>query len=146
MSKSWANPTWFFFHTVIEKINPEQYVIIKQELLNHIKNICSILPCPDCASHAVQYMKQIKQPPLTKEAFKYMLFQFHNSVNLRTKKPLFNYTSMEMYSRVNLQICYILFRNEFIKKTYNPRMLMDSMNRTNYIKKLDKWLTDQKLI
>jgi hypothetical protein len=146
MSKSWANPTWFFFHTLIEKIHPDHYLIIKHELLGQIKNICSILPCPDCANHATEYMKHIKQPPPDKEGFKRMLYQFHNAVNIRTKKQLFKYEAMEMYSRVNLNVCYVLFRNEFVKKTYNPKMLMDSMNRTNYIKNLDKWMIQNKLL
>jgi hypothetical protein len=146
MSKNWANPTWFFFHTLIEKIHPDHYLIIKNDLLNHIKNICSILPCPDCANHATQYMKQIKQPPATKEEFKKMLYHFHNSVNYRTKKMPFEYKDMEMYSRVNLRVCYTLFRSEFVKKTYNPKMLMDSMNRVNYIKKLDQWIGQQRIL
>jgi hypothetical protein len=146
MSKSWANPTWFFFHTLIEKIHPDQYSIIKNELLGQIKNICSILPCPDCANHATEYMKQIKQPPPDKEGFKRMLYQFHNTVNVMTKKQLFRYEEMEMYSRVNLTVCYSLFRREFVKKTYNPKMLMDSMNRTSYIKKLDIWMIQNKLL
>jgi len=146
MSKSWANPTWFFFHTLIEKIHPDHYSIIKNELLGQIKNICSILPCPDCANHATEYMKQIKQPPPDKEGFKRMLYQFHNTVNVMTKKQLFRYEEMEMYSRVNLTVCYSLFRREFVKKTYNPKMLMDSMNRTNYIKKLDIWMIQNKLL
>ena len=146
MSKSWANPTWFFFHTLIERIQPEQYAILKQELLNHIKTICSILPCPDCASHATEYMKFIKQPPPDKEGFKRMLYQFHNSVNHRTKKPLFEYKDMEMYARVNINVCYRLFRAEFVKKTYNPKMLMDSMNRVNCIKNLDAWMIRNKLL
>jgi len=146
MSKSWGNPTWFFFHTLIEKIHPDHYSLIKNELLDNIKNICSILPCPDCANHATQYMKSIKQPPPDKEGFKKMLYIFHNSVNQRTRKPLFQYEAMEMYSRVNFSVCYQLFRKEFVKKTYNPRMLMDSMNRVNYIKQLDEWLIKNKLL
>ena len=146
MAKNWANPTWFFFHTLIEKIQPEQYMIIKNELLDHIKNICSILPCPDCAAHATEYMRKIRRTPQDKEGFKRMLYQFHNTVNIRTKKSLFEYSAMEMYARVNLNVCYRLFRNEFVKKTYNPKMLMDSMNRVTYIKNLDKWMIQNKLL
>ena len=59
MSKSWANPTWFFFHTLIEKIHPNHYLVIKEEVMAYIKKICSMLPCPDCAQHATHYMTQI---------------------------------------------------------------------------------------
>jgi len=97
MSKSWANPTWFFFHTLIEKIHPDHYLKIKDEVMMHIK------------------------------------------------KPLFAYDGLIMYQRVNLLVCYKLFREQFIKKTNNPRMFLDSMSRSNYIKDLDLWLQKNKL-
>ena len=144
MSKSWANPTWFFFHTLVEKIHPEHYLKIKDEVMHHIKKICTMLPCPDCAQHATYFMSTIKTPP-TKEECKKMLFYFHNSVNKNIKKPIFAYDGMIMYQRVNLLVCYKLFREQFIKKTNNPRMFLDSMSRTNYIKDLDTWLQKNKL-
>jgi hypothetical protein len=146
MSKSWGNPTWFFFHTLIEKITPVQYDSLKQDLLRHIKIICSMLPCPDCANNATQYMKQIKHPLPTKDSFKQFLYQFHNNVNSRTRKKLYNYDDLTMYANVNLSVCYKLFRQEFTKKTYNPRMFMESMGRNKYIRELDSWLLSNKLI
>ena len=145
MSKSWANPTWFFFHTFIEKIHPNHYLIIKEEVMLHIKKICSMLPCPDCASHATHFMRNIKTPP-TKEECKQMLFFFHNVVNIRTKKPVYTVEGLEMYKRVNLTVCYKLFREQFIKKTNNPKLFLDSMSRTRYIQELDLWLQKNRLI
>jgi hypothetical protein len=145
MSKSWANPTWFFFHTLIEKIHPNHYLIVKNELMAYIKKICSMLPCPDCAHHATQFMRNVKTPP-TKEDCKQMLFFFHNTVNLRVKKPLYTVEGLHMYHRVNLTICYKIFREQFIKKTNNPKMFLDSMNRTSCIQELDVWLQKNRLI
>jgi hypothetical protein len=145
MSKSWANPTWFFFHTLIEKIHPNHYLLIKDEVMAHIKKICTMLPCPDCAQHATQFMSNVRTPPM-KEDCKKMLFYFHNSVNKNIKKPLYNYHDMTMYQRVNLLVCYKLFREQFTKKTNNPRMFLDSMSRTRYIQELDAWLQKNKLL
>ncbi len=145
MSKSWANPTWFFFHTLIEKIHPNHYLLIKDEVMAHIKKICTMLPCPDCAQHATQFMNTVRTPP-TKEDCKKMLFYFHNSVNTNLKKPLYNYDDMSMYQRVNLLVCYKLFREQFTKKTNNPRMFLDSMSRTRYIQDLDAWLQKNRLL
>jgi len=145
MSKSWANPTWFFFHTLIEKIHPNHYLIIKEEVMLHIKKICSMLPCPDCAAHATQFMHNVKTPP-TKEECKQMLFFFHNVVNSRTKKPPYTVEGLQMYKHVNLTVCYKLFREQFIKKTSNTKMFLDSMNRTRYIQELDVWLQKNRLI
>lgn len=146
MSKSWANPTWFLFHTLIEKINPEQYIIMKHDVLKHIKKICSMLPCPDCAQHATQFMNTIRDPPGTKEECKNLLFFFHNIVNTRINKPLYEYSALSMYERVNLTVCYKLFREQFLKKTHNPKMFLESMIRTRYIQELDTWLQQNKLI
>lgn len=145
MSKSWANPTWFFFHTLIEKIHPDHYLLIKEEVMFHIKKICTMLPCPDCAEHATQFMRNVRTPT-TKEECKKMLFFFHNSVNKNLKKPIYAYDALSMYQRVNLAVCYKLFREQFTKKTNNPRFLLDSMGRTRYIKELDTWLQKNKLI
>lgn len=145
MSKSWANPTWFFFHSLIEKIHPDHYLIIKDEVMAHIKKICSMLPCPDCAEHATHFMNKTRAPS-TKEECKKMLFYFHNVVNVRLQKPLYNYDGLTMYQRVNLTVCYKLFREQFTKKTNNPKMFLDSMSRTKYIHDLDIWLQKNRLI
>jgi hypothetical protein len=145
MSKSWANPTWFFFHTLIEKIHPAHYLLIKDELMAHIKKICTMLPCPDCAQHATQFMRNVKTP-ISKEECKKMLFVFHNTVNMRVKKPLYPVEGLTMYQRVNLPVCYQLFREQFSKKTNNPKMFLDSMSRSRYIQELDTWLQKNRLI
>ena len=49
-----------------------------------------------------------------------------------------------MYQRVNLSVCYKLFREQFIKKTSNPKFLLDSMSRSRYIKELDLWMQKNK--
>uniref|UniRef100_A0A6C0B7W1 thiol oxidase n=1 Tax=viral metagenome TaxID=1070528 RepID=A0A6C0B7W1_9ZZZZ len=145
MSKSWANPTWYFFHTLIEKIHPNHYLVVKEELMAHIKKICVMLPCPHCAEHATQFMRKVKTP-FSKYDCKQMMFLFHNEVNLRIKKPLYSLEVLTMYEQVNLAVCYQLFREQFVKKTNNPKMFLDSMTRTRYIQDLDVWLQKNKLI
>ena len=145
MSKSWANPTWYFFHTLIEKIHPNHYLLVKEELMAHIKKICSILPCPDCAQHATHFMRNVKTP-YTKEDCKKMLFFFHNTVNIRIKKPLYAIEGLTVYQRVNLTVCYKLFRDQFTKKTNNAKIFLDSMSRKNCIQELDLWLQKNRFI
>jgi len=145
MSKSWANPTWFFFHTLIEKIHPNHYLVAKEEIIRHIKRICSMLPCPDCAQHATDYMNKIKTPN-TKEECKLMLYIFHNFVNVKTNKPLYDYAALSLYEKVNLTVSYQLFRQQFLKKTNNPKMFLESMGRSKFIQELDLWLKTNRLI
>ena len=145
MSKSWANPTWCFFHTLIEKIHENHYLVVKEELMSHIKRICSMLPCPECAHHATNYMNRVITPN-TKEDCKMMLYIFHNSVNVRTHKPLYDFASLTTYAQVNFGVCYQLFRQQFLKKTNNPKMFLESMSRTKYINDLDIWLVKNRLL
>jgi hypothetical protein len=52
----WAGPTWLILHTLAEKIDESKFNDIRVELLNTIYTICTILPCPLCATHAKKYL------------------------------------------------------------------------------------------
>ena len=114
----WGPPIWTLFHVLAERIKEDTFNVAFPPLIEFIKKICAFLPCPDCAQHATQFMSTVRIPP-TKEDCKKMLFYFHNSVNKNLKKPLYNYDDMTMYQRVNLLVCYKLFREQFTKKTNN---------------------------
>ena len=134
-------PTWLFLHTLVAKIPEEKYPSVKQELLYQVKNICAVLPCPDCAQHAVQYMSgvQLKHVP-TKEAFKVVLWRFHNTVNARTGKPIFPLEKMDIYDRCSLGVMYKVFITEFSKPSHNPKLMMDVMAREAVIGKFKAWM------
>jgi len=86
----WGEPTWFLFHTLAHKIKDEFFHEKKMEILNTISLICANLPCPNCANHATEYMKNINFYAIqTKQDLKNMLFQFHNVVNQRKGVPVF---------------------------------------------------------
>ena len=55
----WGEPTWFLFHTLAEKVKPKDFPKIRESFIHIILRICSNLPCPDCANHALQYMNGI---------------------------------------------------------------------------------------
>ena len=75
---NWGNATWTLFHTLIEKIKNENYKRVGPIVFNIIKNICSVLPCPDCKQHAIEYLKPVtfKHFP-TKEHMKQFFYHFH---------------------------------------------------------------------
>ena len=90
MSKLWANPVWFFFHGMAEKVHEDFFLANKGACLNIVKTICSALPCPMCRKSAVKYMGNIQVNDIpTKEHFKKMLFDFHNYVNRKLRGPGF---------------------------------------------------------
>ena len=104
VSKSiWGPCVWYLFHTLAYKAVPETFAQIKTELIQYIQRICSNLPCPECTQHATEYMKSNSRVIAlinTKEQLHYFLVDFHNTVNLRKKKPTFTYEQAdEKYNR-----------------------------------------------
>ena len=39
----WGQPTWFFLHTLAEKVNENKFPEIRKELLEIIYNICELI-------------------------------------------------------------------------------------------------------
>ena len=135
----WGPSIWIFLHALIAKMNPRHYLQVKDELLYHVKQICTVLPCPECALHATNYMKSIKSIP-TKELFSQMLFVFHNSVNFRTQKQVFQYTDMSKYKNLNVNLLYANFFRVMSHRISNPKMMLESLNRNKIMKEFDTWM------
>ena len=144
MSKSWGTPTWYFFHTLVEKIKEEHYNDIKVDMLGHIKRLCSVLPCPECRDHAVNHLRNfnIGQMP-TKEHMKRFLFNFHNNVNARLGHPQYLLKDLELYKRGNFVKIFYYCKQEMMKPRHN-KLLTDSMNRRININNIEKWLQTNK--
>ena len=140
MSKSWGTPTWYLFHSLAEHIDEEFYKNNADEVCNLIKNICSNLPCEDCRTHAVQYTKTTLQKRYvpTKNALRQYLFDFHNSVNIRTRKPKF--TDYDMYKRARLKPIIDNFAGIFALNANPVRGFHDQMARKWCIKKLYEFM------
>ena len=147
MASRWGTPTWVFFHTLISKIDESKYLDMREELLGHIKRLCEVLPCPDCADHATHYLSNIHHVRLhTKDSFKRMLVQFHNQVNHRRLKPSFSYDQVNIYDNLNLRYIVNVFTAEFTKPLHNPRYFSDSMARTSRVRIVVEWLRVKGLI
>lgn len=137
----WGQPTWFFFHTLAEKVKEEHFNKIRFELFSFIKQICNNLPCPDCARHATKYMNGINfHAILNKEQFKVMLFNFHNEVNIQKKYDTFDYADIVKYkSAVTINIVSHFFHH-FNKKTYNVKLDISGFHRNNLLKRMRDWM------
>ena len=125
----WGPTTWTFLHTIVEKMNENDFTRLGTQLFLLIKSICSVLPCPECSQHATQFLATIKQKDIaTKTDFKNMIYLFHNAVSSRKKKPLFNHVNIGMYSKIPLQIAFNNFVKVFNTKG-NMRLLAESFQR-----------------
>jgi hypothetical protein len=141
----WGEITWIFLHTLSIKIHPDHYQKVKHELLHQIKNLCKSLPCPDCASHATQYMSKINVQP-TKQDFIKMLVDFHNEVNNKLAKPQFPISQINKYETVDLTTAFHACKHVIQKQPYNPRIIMNKIKTRDCLYHLHLWLGQQRLI
>ena len=139
---TWGEPTWFFFHTLAEKIKEEYFSDLRDILLRYITRICNNLPCPDCTSHASNYLRSVNFDNIqTKEDLKHMLWKFHNVINQRKGYMLFPYEDLN--TKYSSAITMNIVRNFFYhysRKQYNVRLSMDNLNRRNILKEMQLWL------
>lgn len=143
MSKSWGTPTWYFLHSLAEHISETLYKNQNTEVCNMIKLICSNLPCPDCRAHAIQYTKSLTPKNVhTKQQLKEYLFNFHNSVNMRTNKGQFN--EYNKYKTSRLEQIFKLFKEKMIHNTYGNRKFNETLSRKNMIKSITNFLNNNK--
>jgi len=60
------------------------------------------LPCPECVSHATEYLKNNSPLLDGSAAYQLWVFTFHNSVNTRKGKPLISWTEYEELYRADI--------------------------------------------
>lgn len=86
--KVWGPVHWTLLHTLAEKvIDDEAFGRCREYLVAMVQQICSILPCPRCVSHAREYLAQVQWLRIrTRADWIEFLWLFHNFVNWRTKQ------------------------------------------------------------
>jgi hypothetical protein len=135
----WGPPVWTLFHTLCEKINPYAYKNVIGSMFLIITRICKFLPCPDCSRDATNFLAKLKLSDYkTKDEFKNMFYLFHNWVNAKKRKPLFNYSYMSKYSSLNLGNVLSNFISKYNTKG-NMKLLSDSFQREIVIRDLLTW-------
>ena len=136
---NWGPPIWMLFHTLAEKIKEDKFSEIGPQVFYMIKRVCTTLPCPECSMHATTFLSRIDFSGIkTKTDFKHILYIFHNAVNKRKNKPLFNVLDIANYATSNL----ILAFNNFVS-VYNTRgnmkLLAESFQRKLIMREFRKW-------
>jgi hypothetical protein len=139
--QTWGPPIWTFFHTLAEKMNEKYFIHLKSPVFNIIKLISRNLPCPKCAMEASNFLAKINIDKIkNKQEFINLIYMFHNYVNKKNKKPLFNHQKLNIYNSMNI---YIVFNN-FVRVFHtrgNMQLLTESFQRGLAVKELKKWLT-----
>jgi hypothetical protein len=136
----WGPAVWRLIHMLSVKITDEAYPYIGGQLFYFISRICKFLPCPDCANDSTRILAKINIRELkTNTDFKNSMYLFHNVVNVKKRKPLFNYANIDNYKRYRL----IPVINNFINN-YNTRgnmkLITESFQRQLLVKQFKMWL------
>jgi len=138
----WGEPTWFFLHTMAQKIKPEYFQTVRQGFLQQMNAICRNLPCPDCSAHAGNYLDNSNFNAIqSKDQLITFIYDFHNSVNARKNIPLFPKSELTAkYSAANTAniIQYFLFH--FADKSASIKMIANDMYRQRIVLSIKEWL------
>jgi hypothetical protein len=136
----WGPAIWRLFHTLAENINENEYHRIYPQLFFQIQRICKFLPCPECAKDASIFLGKVKLSDLkTKREFINIFYLFHNYVNAKKRKPLFNYANINIYKKYRI----INVVNNFIavyNTKGNMKLIAESFQRQFVIKEFKNWI------
>ena len=133
MSKKWGTPTWVLLHSIAEQIKENEYINNKDKLLNQLKQICGVLPCPECKEHAQKFIAPYNVNHLpTKQHFKELIWRFHNLVNQNTRKEQVGIDILSSYSKLNIGILIQVFRTEILRPIHNNQHA-ESMYRNRVV-------------
>jgi len=141
--EEWGPPIWTLFHTLAEKMREESFPIVGRTLFAHIYKIASFLPCPECSQHAKSFLGKISASSLnSKTDLKNVLYVFHNAVNNKKNKSMFNSAFLtRYYSKRNL----VVVLNRFISvynTNGNMNLLTESFHRKLLISSFKKWIME----
>jgi hypothetical protein len=141
---TWGEPIWFLFHTLANKVKETAFLKVKTELLNIIFLICTNLPCPDCANHATRYLQGINFDAIsTKDQLKDMLFNFHNSVNMKKGVSVFPRDQLDTKYDAAITVNIVNnFYHNFDKSSNNQKMAANGFHRTRTIQKMKTWIAN----
>ena len=102
--------------------------------------VCNNLPCPICREHASTYIRTHKIQVKTKEEFKLYLYEFHNYVNIKTRKTRASIDILKKYERSIFRKIILCFFQNFKGKKYNNLDFVENMSRDSMLYKLKNWL------
>ena len=140
----WGKSTWMLFHTIVERVDEQQYKTYKGQILSMIKHICNNLPCPECTEHAGRFINKVRIESVpTKQSMKLMLYQFHNQVNRRVRNSQFNMKDLDIYKKYNIGIVIQNFLTFYAKRydgTLQGGRLSTELTRKRIANSVREWM------
>lgn len=137
----WGPDIWNYIHTYTVLIKNDLFYTNKDKICSHLYAIATQLPCPLCSDHAIKYLNKHKLKNIkSKQDLVMLFFNFHNEVNRRKNKPLYQHNKLEKYKLNDINHV----ANNYIKtwlQGMNSRHLSYNNNFTNklHFKYFKKW-------
>lgn len=140
--ETWGNNIWFLFHSLAHKIKEDKFEFHKNNIVFIIKTICNTLPCPDCSRDATAMLNKIDFNIIrNKSDFKMFIFNFHNAINAKLKKPLFNYEELDnKYQNINIDALYNNLHIIYTTNTNIPQLMSSSFHKNLIFPKIKEAL------
>lgn len=143
--KVWGNACWFLFHVAAMRLRIDRQDHV-QLLLDKIIYVCRHLPCPVCTQHANDIFNGIRRENIkTKDDLIMCIFQFHNIVNARTKKPQFSIEEHNnMYNNASIDLVFNNWRMIMSRNYPGERNMLYTMSRNIMIKDLVSFFSNKR--
>ena len=134
----WGNTVWFLFHTLAHKIKESDFNELKNDIIYLVKTVSTNLPCPECSQDAANELNKVKFDNInSKEELKLLLFNFHNYVNRKLKKPIFELSQLDnKYSKANIKVIYRNFFIIFASNSNTPQLMSATFHRQHNLPKI----------
>jgi hypothetical protein len=134
----WGSSVWNLFHTIAHKIKEDKFLFHKSNIIYIIENICNTLPCPDCSKDATAMLKKVDFAQINNKAdFKLLMFNFHNAINSKLKKPLFDFNELDdKYSKANIDAIYNNLNIIYTSNSNVPQLMSSSFHRHHLFPKI----------
>jgi hypothetical protein len=133
----WGPPVWTLFHTLSAQLTNDALI---PTLFIYIQRICKFLPCPECSQDATIFLQQVQMNEIkTGEDFSKMLYIFHNHVNRKKRKQLFNYSELPKYKAYNLVNTFQNFTRVYNTRG-NMQLIADNFQRSMIIADFKRWI------
>ena len=134
----WGSSVWNLFHTIAHKIKEDKFLFHKSNIIYIIENICNTLPCPDCSKDASAMLKKVDFAQINNKAdFKLLMFNFHNAINTKLKKPLFDFNELDdKYSKANIDAIYNNLNIIYTANSNVPQLMSSSFHRHHLFPKI----------
>ncbi len=135
----WGPPVWTLFHVLAENINESYYKMIAAGLFGLIRRTCLYLPCPECSKDATNILNNVNPQSIqTKQGLINTMYLFHNQVNSKKKKMLFNFSQMSKYKNINMIKVFNNFASVY-NTTGNMKLIAESFQRKLILADFRKW-------